>query len=81
VCALGFLILGSTVEMNNSRRSGVNVHAIILAGVVFMVITFMVMTARLSGRWRGFGPGAAAGLVLGLLALGPCAACYLMTLG
>jgi hypothetical protein len=45
-----------------------------------MVVSFIVASVRFSGRWRGFGPGATVGLVLGLMALGPCAACYLMTL-
>ena len=50
-------------------------------GLFGAVAGFIVATVRLSGRWRGFGPGAAAGMCLGMLALGPCAACYLLTLG
>jgi hypothetical protein len=79
VCALGFLILGSTA--NYSGRNGGHGHALILAAVVLMVVAFMASTVRVGGRWRGFGPGATAGLCLGMLALGPCAACYLLTLG
>lgn len=79
VCGLGFFTLGSTVDLSASRRPGV--HAIILAAVVLLVIAFIVAAVRVSGRWRGFGPGAIAGMCLGMMALGPCAACYLMTLG
>ena len=81
VCAAGFLILGYTSDLSGSRRAGPNYHALILAGVVVAVIGFIVVAVRISGRWRGFGPGSIAGLCLGLMALGPCAACYLLTLG
>lgn len=81
VCGLGFLVLGSTADYSGRRSAGGNYNALILAAVVLAVIVFIVMTVRISGRWRGFGPGATAGLCLGLLALGPCAACYLLTLG
>lgn len=80
VCGLGFLVLASTVDLG-SRKTAVNHNALILATVVISVVLFMILTFRIAGRWRGFGPGATAGLVLGLMALGPCAACYLMTLG
>lgn len=81
VCAAGFLILGFTSDLGGSRRTGPNYNALILAGVVIAVIAFIVLAVRVSGRWRGFGPGSIAGLSLGLMALGPCAACYLLTLG
>ena len=80
VCALGIFVLGGTVSMGGSGREQRNYNALVLAGVVLMVIAFIVFTVRLSARWRGFGPGAIAGLILGMMALGPCAACYLMTL-
>ena len=79
VCAVGFFILGSTADTRG--RGGGPSHALILSAVVLMVVAFIVATVRLGGRWRGFGPGATAGLCLGMLALGPCAACYLLTLG
>ena len=81
VCAAGFFTLAATADLGGSRRSGANYNALFLAAVVLSVIAFIVITVRTSGRWRGFGPGAAAGLCLGMLALGPCAACYLLTLG
>jgi hypothetical protein len=82
VCAAGFLILAYTADMKGgSTRQTHDTHTLILGGVVMLVIGFLVATVFVSRRWRGFGPGAAAGLCLGLLALGPCAACYLLTLG
>jgi hypothetical protein len=79
VCGLGILVLSATVDVS-SQNSGRNNNALFLVGVVVMVVSFIVASVRFAGRWRGFGPGAAVGLVLGLMALGPCAACYLMTL-
>ena len=81
VCALGVFVLGGTVSMSGAGGEQKGLRALVLGGVVLMVVTFIVFTVRLSPRWRGFGPGATAGLILGMLALGPCAACYLMTLG
>jgi hypothetical protein len=80
VCALGFVILLATAETSSGRaRAGHN--ALYLAGVVVMVIAYLIASSNISLKWRGFGPGAIVGLCLGMLALGPCAACYLMTLG
>ena len=79
VCAFGFIVLGATA--NFGGRSGPNYNALILAVVVAAVVFYIVLLVRNAGRWPGFGPGATAGLVLGLMALGPCAACYLLTLG
>lgn len=81
VCGLGFLVLAASAFGGPARTGDPNYNAFILAAVVTMVIGFIVFAVRFSGRWRGFGPGATAGLVLGLMALGPCAACYLLTLG
>jgi hypothetical protein len=84
VCALGFVILAATTDYSGSVRGGPPAkvgHALILASVVAAVGIYIALTARYARRWRGFGPGATAGMCLGLLALGPCAACYLLTLG
>jgi hypothetical protein len=81
VCALGFFVLASTADWNGgSASSKHNTHAMILAGVVFGVLAFLAVTIRVGIRWRGFVAGATTGLCLGMLALGPCAACYLLTL-
>ena len=83
VCAAGFFTLAATADFNPGgfqRAPGRNYNSLILAAVVILVIVFIVLAVRVSGRWRGFGPGAAAGLCLGMLALGPCAACYLLTI-
>jgi hypothetical protein len=80
VCAVGFLILLATAE-TSSIRAHASHNALYLAGVVVLVIAFIIASVNISWRWRGFAPGAIAGLCLGMLALGPCAACYLMTLG
>lgn len=79
VCAAGLIILA--LSAGSTGSSGHNYNALILAAVVVVVVLFIVSTNRTSRRWPGYGPGATAGLVLGLMALGPCAACYLMTLG
>jgi hypothetical protein len=83
VCALGFVILAATTDYSGSVRGGPPgkvAHALVLAAVVAAVGIYITLTARYARRWRGFGPGATAGMCLGLLALGPCAACYLLTL-
>ena len=82
VCAAGFVVLLLSAEATTgSRRSANDYNALILAGVVVAVLLYIAATVRFSRRWGGFAPGAIAGLVLGLMALGPCAACYLLTLG
>jgi hypothetical protein len=87
VCALGFYILAATVDYNpggysrGGSAAGTNYHAHILGGVICLIIAYIAVSIRVTFRWRGFAPGAAAGLCLGMLALGPCAACYLLTLG
>jgi hypothetical protein len=81
VCAAGFYVLAITADWSggsaSAKHSG---HAMILAGVVILVIGFLGVVVRVGVRWRGLVAGATAGLCLGLLALGPCAACYLLTL-
>ena len=79
VCALGFFILATTVSAG-SRGSGQHGQVQYLSLVAAMVLIYVVMVPGISIRWRGFAPGAIAGLCLGMLALGPCAACYLLSL-
>ena len=77
LCGLGVLILGSTVE-------GVpdNAHGPILISVIAGVIAYIFICIPLAARpgWRGFGRGTLIGMILGMLALGPCAFCYTMTI-
>jgi hypothetical protein len=76
VCALGFLILLGTLDKAKYH------HGEILLGIVLMVLAFAFVTPNLSRRpgWRGYGMGVTIGLTLGLLALGPCAFCYTLTI-
>jgi hypothetical protein len=76
VCAAGFFALAATV--NGYKGS----HGLILLGVVTFVLLFTFSTPGLAHRpkWRGYGRGVMIGMCLGLLALGPCAFCYTMTL-
>jgi hypothetical protein len=80
VCALGVYIL--TITAGNPGRSGSahNSNVAYLGGVVMMVLLYIIGMVPVSQRWRGFLPGAISGLCLGMLALGPCAACYLLTI-
>ena len=76
VCAAGFFTLGATVG------SAQGYHSLILLAVVTAVLAFMFSTPVLAHRpgWNGYGRGVTIGLTLGLIALGPCAFCYTMTL-
>jgi len=76
VCATGFFVLLGTLDLPREQ------HANILLGVVLMVLMFIFAAPYFASRrgWRGFGLGATIGMVLGLLALGPCAFCYTMTI-
>jgi hypothetical protein len=76
VCAVGFFTLGFTVDSYKGK------HGLILLGVVTLVLLFVFSTPGLASRpkWRGYGRGVTIGMSLGLLALGPCAFCYTMTM-
>ena len=82
VCGLGFLLLAFTVDggPGRSHGGGAPVRALYLVVVIVAVIATAMLAATLNRRpgWRGFGPGAVVGLGLGMLALGPCAFCYLL---
>jgi hypothetical protein len=80
VCAGGFVLLGVTVDMNsNSQFKGGNFLCLLL--VIASVAGLIWMATRINRRLKGFLLGATIGLCLGMLALGPCAFCYLLTLG
>jgi len=63
-------------------RTKVETRRLVFAGMV-IVITGLIIAAinlrRVPG-WTGFGRGVAIGLALAMMALGPCAACYVLTL-
>jgi hypothetical protein len=77
VCAGGFFLLGATMDMSSNGS-----HAIFLLIVATAVIGTIVMGVMIGRKpaMIGFGQGMMVGLVLGMLALGPCAFCYLLTI-
>ena len=78
ICATGFAVLAGPAHGNQAAS-----HQFILLGVFALVLGFAIFSARIGKhrpRWRGFGLGAAIGLGFGLLALAPCALCYMMTI-
>jgi hypothetical protein len=82
VCGLGFFVLAITADNGpgGSHSVGAPIRALYLGVVVAAVVATAVFAGMLNARpgWRGFGPGSAVGLGLGMLALGPCAFCYLL---
>jgi hypothetical protein len=79
VCAAGFLLLAASLA-NGSGQSMNNGNILYLLAVIISVVGLMWMATRINRRLRGFLLGATIGLCLGMLALGPCAFCYLLTL-
>jgi hypothetical protein len=71
-----FMLLGATFD----TRSGGNIAYLLL--VVLAITGLCILGSRLNKKdaMVGFAPGCATGLILGMLALGPCAFCYLMTI-
>lgn len=78
VCAGCFILLAATVDYQ-PKAAHIVFLGIVLAAVVGLIL--LTTSVRRNPSWRGFGPGVTVGLVLGLMALGPCGFCYLMTLG
>jgi hypothetical protein len=78
VCAGCFILLAATVDYQPKAA-----HVVFLGVVLAAVVGLIVLTTsvRRNPSWSGFGPGVTVGLVLGMMALGPCGFCYLMTLG
>jgi FtsH-binding integral membrane protein len=87
MCAAGFVILAATSGFTGSRggssATARGERTFFLLFVVAIAVGYMMGAPVLSRRkgWKGFGTGAIIGLSLGMLALGPCAFCYLITLG
>jgi cell division protein FtsW (lipid II flippase) len=78
VCAGCFILLAATVDFQ-PKSAHVLFLCIVLAAVIGLIV--LTTSVRQNPSWRGFGPGVTVGLVLGMMALGPCGFCYLMTLG
>lgn len=75
VCAAGILSLAFTYDPVPKP-----LHPLIVGGLLVGVGAFVFFSATIGKRragWRGFGRGSTIGLVLGMLALGPCALCYM----
>ncbi len=63
-------------------RSSVNTRRLVFAGMLVLLMGMVYAATRL-GRipgWAGFGRGVAVGLAMSMMALGPCGACYMLTL-
>jgi hypothetical protein len=76
VCAACFILLGATVGYQ-PKEAHILFLGVALAAVVGLILLSVSMHRK--ADWRGFGPGVTVGLVLGMMALGPCGFCYLMT--
>jgi ribosomal protein S27E len=75
VCAAGMVTLAFTYDPVPKTM-----HPLVVLGLGAGVGAFIFFCATIGKRrptWRGFGRGATIGLVLGMLALGPCALCYM----
>lgn len=76
VCAGSFMLLGYTFDAEQVVR------VFTLAGVIAAIAGLFVLRRVLQQRFgfSGFGRGLFVGLMLGGLALGPCAGCYFLAL-
>ena len=64
------------------ERTSVQTRRLVFSGMVIVIVGLIFAAINLRKRpgWTGFGRGVAIGLALALMALGPCAACYILTL-
>jgi hypothetical protein len=78
--AIGIICFYSLVATGD--RSSVGTRRLVFAGMVVVIVGLIVAAVNLrrSPGWKGFGRGVAIGLALAMMALGPCAACYVLTL-
>jgi hypothetical protein len=76
-CGAAFLLLFSTVNYRPASA-----HGLFLFLAIVMVLAMGIGATALCHRpgWRGFGRGTVTGMCVGMLALGPCAFCYVFTL-
>ena len=63
-------------------QTSVTTRRMVFSGMVVVIVGLILAAIQLRRRpgWAGFGRGVAIGLALAMMALGPCAACYVMTL-
>jgi hypothetical protein len=73
-CAAAFVLLAATLDVSQQGRM------LIFLGVGTCFAGLVVLAARLGKRpaLSGIGRGVAIGLALGMMALGPCAFCYVL---
>jgi len=64
------------------ERTSVTTRRLVFAGMAAVIVglIFAALQLRKTPGWTGFGRGVAIGLALAMMALGPCAACYVLTL-
>ena len=64
------------------EKTSVQTRRMVFAGMVVVIVGLIFAAIQLRKRpgWAGFGRGVAIGLALAMMALGPCAACYILTL-
>ena len=76
VCAGGFLLLGYTFEVSQALR-WLN-FLVVCAAVIGLFVVRYPLQQRFG--FSGFGRGVTVGVILGMMALGPCAGCYFLRL-
>ena len=78
--AIGIICFYALVA--TGERTSVTTRRIVFAGMVVVIVGLIFAAIQLRRRpgWAGFGRGVAIGLALAMMALGPCAACYVLTL-
>jgi hypothetical protein len=64
------------------ERTSVTTRRLVFSGMVVVIVGLIIAAINLRRvpGWTGFGRGVAIGLALAMMALGPCAACYMLTL-
>ncbi|HWB55116.1 MAG TPA: hypothetical protein VG722_13020 [Tepidisphaeraceae bacterium] len=83
---LGFFIAiavaaGAFVAMALTADSRSDTHFLVITGIVAAYIGIIMGSMALGQRtsWAGVGRGVAVGVALGLIAIVPCAGCYMLT--
>jgi hypothetical protein len=77
VCAGGFYLLIMSLAASSSAKGLSALPLVLIAIAIGLVVYAGVYFGKKKG-WRGFMPGIAIGLGLGLMVLGPCGFCYLI---
>ena len=76
VCVGGFMLLGLTFEVSQPLRW---VSFSVVCGAV-VGLFFLRYPLQQRFGFSGFGRGVTVGVILGMMALGPCAGCYFLRL-